>query len=129
MKNKSLEKIFLLIFSAMPFGFFAIYGDGVLGTMGLYGLLVVGLGVFTWATIKIEAIFLAFLGTGLGCLSSLVALKLSQLGDMGDYFKPFTSRSLILVIYGAVAVIQALWVLNFREKEDPAIDLDTGKDG
>ena len=102
---------------AILFGFFAIYGDGNLGTMGLYGFMVVGLGFFTWASIKMEAIPLVFLGTGLGCLSSLVALRLSQLGDMGEYFKLFTSRSLVFVIYGAVVVIQALWVLTNKGKK------------
>lgn len=111
MKTKAL----LLTAYCIPFAFLGVFGDGVLGTMLFYAIMITGLSLLCYISLKTRNLAIVDIGNGLSFVSSYVCTRLFM-EPMGDYFKPFTSRSLIIVISAVAIIIQAVIVMTFRKK-------------
>ena len=114
MKRNRLTKILLLAAYCTPFAFLSVNGDAVSGTMLFYGIMIAGLSLLCWGALKTKNTSVLWLGSVLSAVSSCAAAKLSGLEAMGDYFKPFTSYSLIAVISVVVFIVHAVIALTHR---------------
>ena len=114
MKKTWISRALLLIAYCVPFAFLSVNGDATLGTMLFYGVMIAGFALLCWSALKTNNIAVLYIGNGLSFLSSYTAGKLSGLEPMGDYFKPFTAHSLIVVISVVVLIVHTIIVLFFR---------------
>lgn len=112
MKNLNIIRILY----CLPFAFMAVNGDAVSGTMFFYAVMVVGLSLLCWITLKNNRVIDLYVGNGISFLSSLIAVKVTALDPMGYYFKPLTSHSLIIVISIVAIVIQTIVVLIYKSR-------------
>ena len=88
----------LLLLYCIPFAFLSVYGDATSGTMMFYVVMLVGFALLCWVALKTKNIPTIFIGNIASCVFSYIAAELSSLEPRGEYFKPFTSYSLIILI-------------------------------
>ena len=117
MKKAWVVKILMLIAYCVPFAFLAVNGDATSGTMLFYGIMVAGFVFLLCGALKTNNIAVLYLGNLLSFASSCAVAKLSGLAQMGHYFKPFTSQSLIVTISIAAIVVQTIIVLIYAKKK------------
>lgn len=98
MKRTGAIRFLLLLLYCIPFAFLSVYGDATSGTMMFYVVMLVGFALLCWGALKTKNIPIIFIGNIASCVFSYIAAKLSSLEPMGEYFKPFTSQSLIILI-------------------------------
>lgn len=108
MKKSQIVRVLLLIAYCIPFAFLAVNGDAASGTMKCYGVMVVGFSFLCWLALKTQNIVTLYIGNALSLASSYIVAKLSGLEAMGEYFKPFTSYDLIVVISVVAIIIQTV---------------------
>ena len=111
MKKIQIIRVLLLTAYCIPFAFLSVNGDATSGTMKFYGLMVVGFAFLCWVALKTKNIVILYIGNIFSFVSSYVGAKLSGLEPMGDYFKPFTSYDLIIVISVIAIIIQTIVVI------------------
>ena len=116
MKRNELLKILLPAAYCMPFAFLAVNGDAVSGTMLFYGVMIAGFSLLCWGALKADLPFMLCTGSVLSFVSSCAAAKLSGLELMGDYFKPFTSYSLMTAISVVIIIVHLIIMLIYRAK-------------
>ena len=112
-----MKKSLLLIAYCIPFAFLAVNGDAVWGTMLFYGIMIVGFSLLCWRTLKVDHVSILYIGNALSFSTSYLIAKLSGLEPMGDYFKPFTSYSLTVVISLISMIAHTVVVLIHRKKK------------
>lgn len=95
---KKIIKTALAIAYCIPFAFLSVYGDATSGTLIYYALMAGSFTVLCWYSLKTDNIPIIYIGNVLSGVSSYVAAKVSGMGPMAYYFKPFTSYSLIVGI-------------------------------
>ena len=117
MKKAWVVKILMLIAYCVPFAFLAVNGDATSGTLLFYGVMVAGFVFLLCGALKTNNIAVLYLGNLLSFASSCAVAKLSGLAQMGHYFKPFTSQSLIVTISIAAIVVQTIIVLIYAKKK------------
>lgn len=117
MKKPWMIRAFLLIAYCVPFSFLAVNGDAASGTMRFYGVMIAGFALLCWVALKTNNAAVLWIGDILSFASSCAAAKLSGLEPMGDYFKPFTSHSLIVAISVAVMIVHTIIVLIYKAKK------------
>ena len=117
MKKQWLIRACLLIAYCVPFAYLSVNGDVTSGTMLFYGVMIVGFALLCWGALKTDNVAVLYIGNVLSFASSNVAAKLFGLEQMGHYFKPFTSYSLIVIISVIAVVVQTILVLNYRAKK------------
>ena len=117
MKKAWVVKILMLITYCAPFAFLAVNGDATSGTLLFYGVMVAGFVFLLCGALKTNNIAVLYLGNLLSFASSCAVAKLSGLAQMGHYFKPFTSHSLIVTISIAAIVVQTIIVLIYVKKK------------
>ena len=110
MKKIQIIRVLLLIAYCIPFAFLSVNGDATSGTMKFYGLMVVGFAFLCGIALLTKNIVILYIGNILSFVSSYVCAKLTGLEPMGDYFKPFTSYDLIIVISVIVIILQTIVV-------------------
>lgn len=98
MKRTGAIRFLLLLLYCIPFAFLSVYGDATSGTMMFYVVMLVGFALLCWVALKTKNIPTIFIGNIASCVFSYIAAELSSLEPMGEYFKPFTSYSLIILI-------------------------------
>lgn len=113
MKNLNLIKILY----CLPFAFMAVNGDAVSGTMFFYTVMVMGLSLLCWITLRSGRVTDLYVGNGISFLASIIAVKVTELDPMGYYFKPFTSHSLIIAISIVAVVIQTIVLLIYKSQK------------
>jgi len=111
MNKIQIIRVLLLIAYCIPFSFFSVNEDATFGTMKLYGFMVIGFAFLCWVALKTKNIVILYIGNILSFISSYISAKLSGLESMGDYFKPFTSYDLIIVISVIAIIIQTIVVI------------------
>lgn len=113
-------KIRLWLFAAycVPYVHIAVRGDAAFHTAWFYGIPVAAFLLLYWFSFRTKNLGIIFAGNILSFASSYGLAKLCGLKEMGEYFKPFTSHSLILAISIALFVIQAFAVLVYSLPED-----------
>ena len=107
----------LLIAYCVPFAFLSVYGDAASGTVLFYGVMITGFTLLCWGSLKTSPVAVLYIGNALSFASSYAAAKLSGLEPMGNYFKPFTSHSLIIVISLAAIIVQTMIVLIYSARK------------
>ena len=113
MKWDYMKKVLLLTAYCIPFAFLAVNGDAVSGTMLFYGIMVAGLSLLCWGTLKTEHVSIVYIGNILSFISSYLVARLSGLDPTGDYFKPLTVYSLIAIISIVSLIIHTIVVLIY----------------
>lgn len=111
MKKARTLKALLPAVYCVPFAFLAAWADATHGTMLFYGIMAAGLALLCWCALRTGDIPIIFIGNTLSFISSCAAAKLSGVGPMGDYFKPFTLYSLIAVASAVSIAIHIIVVL------------------
>ena len=117
MKKAWIIRVLMLIAYCVPFAFLAVNGDATSGTLLFYGVMVAGFVFLLCGALKTNNIAVLYLGNLLSFASSCAVAKLSGLAQMGHYFKPFTSQSLIVTISIAAIVVQTIIVLIYVKKK------------
>jgi len=108
MKKKRLIQILLPAAYCVPYAFMAVYGDAYSGSLLFYALMAVALAALFRAALSTGNRVILFTGNVLSFLSSLAAAKLSGMELMGEYFKPFTMYSLIILLSMAAFLLQTV---------------------
>ena len=85
--------------------------------MLFYGLMIAGFAFLCWGALKTNNIAVLYIGNILSFISSYEVAKLYGLELMGQYFKPFTSYSLIVSISVFVFIVNTIIVLIYRVKK------------
>ena len=111
MKKVWIVRLRLLAAYCIPYVFISVSGDAAFRTSWFYGIAAAGFTLLCWLSVRTRNIAILFLGNILSFLSSYAFAKLSGLEEMGEYFKPFTSHSLIVAISVALFIIQSFIVL------------------
>ena len=106
MEKKWLIRILLLIAYCVPYAFLSINGDANSGTMIFYGVMVVVFALLCWSSIKTNNMAIVFIGNVLSFGSSYIVATFGDLEAKAWYFKPFTAKSLLVVISIVVTIIQ-----------------------
>ena len=112
MKKMCNIRTFLLIAYCIPFAFLSVSGDAN-GTLLFYGIMLAGFALLDCVSIKTNNPVLMIIGNVLSFVSSHAVAKLSALEPMADYFKPFTSHSLITAISIAAVIIHSIIALIY----------------
>ena len=110
MNRQGIRWILTLLY-AVPYVFLCVYGDGVLGTMGFYGLMILVFSLLCREAIRTDNIPALYLGNALSFASSMGFARGLGMPPMGDYFKPLTSVSLMLILTGIALLCQTVAVL------------------
>ncbi len=110
-------RAFLLSAYYIPFAFLSVNGDATFGTMLFYGLMIAGFAFLCWGALKTNDIAVIYIGNILSLISSYAVAKLYGLELMGQYFKLFTSYSLIVSIPVFVFIVNTIIVLIYRVKK------------
>lgn len=79
--------------------------------------MIAGLALLCWGALKTNNVAVLYIGNVLSFVSSYAVAKLSGLEPMGYYFKPFTSRSLIVAMSVVVLIMHTIIVLIYRAKK------------
>lgn len=79
--------------------------------------MIAGLALLCWGALKTNNVAVLYIGNVLSFVSSYAVAKLSGLEQMGYYFKPFTSRSLIVAMSVVVLIMHTIIVLIYRAKK------------
>ena len=111
MRKLWTTRLWLLAAYCVPYVFIAVSGDAAFRTAWFYGIPVAVFTFLCWFSLRTNNKGVVFLGNVLSFASSYGIAKLCGLEQMGEYFKPFTSHSLIVAISIALFVIQAFAVL------------------
>ena len=118
MKKTQKFRIIMLIAYCIPYAYLAVWGDGVQGTMIFYGVMVIGLSLLCWGAIKTNDLPLLSAGNIATFTSSWFAARFTDLAPMGEYFKPFTSLTLIATISLIALGLQNLtFMISTRKKQ------------
>ena len=117
MRKTLYFRILLLIAYCIPYAYLAVWGDGVQRTMIFYGVMVVGLSLLCWGAIKTNDLPLLAAGNILSFTVSFAAARFTDLAPMGEYFKPFTSLTLIAAISLIAVGLQNLTFMIFTRKK------------
>ena len=120
MKKTWIISALLLIAYCVPFAFLSVNGDATSGTMLFYGIMIAGFALLCWGALKTNNVPFIYIGNLLSFASSYAVAKLSGLGSMGHYFKPFTSYGLIIAISVVVLIVHTIIVLIYRAKKKAA---------
>ena len=116
MKRTGAIRFLLLLLYCIPFVFLSVYGDATSGTMMFYVVMLVGFALLCWGALKTKNIPIIFIGNIASCVFSYIAAKLSSLEPMGEYFKPFTSQSLIILISVVSIFVHIIIVCLYTRK-------------
>ena len=116
MKRKWTMRGVLLSAYCVPYVFLSVYGDAMLDTMLLCGVMIAGFVALGVCGLKTQNVPVIFIGNVLSFVSSCVAAKVAGLDAMAYYFKPFTARSLIAAISVVVLIVTAIIVLIYKKK-------------
>ena len=117
MKKSNIIRVLLLMGYCIPFAFLCVHGDAASGTMLFYGTMIAGFALLCWGALKTNNVPVLYLGNALSFASSYAAAKLTGLAPMGEYFKPFTSYSLIVAISVVVLIVHSIIVLVYTRKK------------
>ena len=117
MKKAQKFRIIMLIAYCIPYAYLAVWGDGVQRTMIFYGVMVVGLSLLCWGAIKTNDLPLLAAGNILTFTVSFAAARFTNLAPMGDYFKTFTSLTLIAAISLIAVGLQNLTFMILTRKK------------
>ena len=117
MKKSWIIRVLLLIAYCIPFAFLSVNGDATSGTMLFYWVMIAGFALLCWRALKTNNVAVLYIGNGLSFVSSYAVAKLFGLEPMGDYFKPFTSHSLIVAISVIVLIVHTIIVMIYRVKK------------
>lgn len=111
MKKVWIIRACLLLAYCIPFAFFSVNDDAVSGTMLFYGVMIVGFAILCLEALKINNVAVLYIGNILSFISFYEVAELYGLESMGQYFKPFTSYSLIVALSIVAIVYQTIPVL------------------
>ena len=111
MKKVWMIRACLLLAYCIPFAFFSVNGDAVSETMLFYGVMIVGFAILCLEALKINNVAVLYIGNIFSFISFYEVAELHGLESMGQYFKPFTSYSLIVAISIVAIVCQTIPVL------------------
>ena len=95
----------------IPFAFFSVNDDAVSETMLFYGVMIVGFAILCLEALKINNVAVLYIGNILSFISFYEVAELYGLESMGQYFKSFTSYSLIVALSIVAIVYQTIPVL------------------
>lgn len=90
---------------------FSVNDDAVSETILFYGVMIVGFAILCWKALKINNVAVLCIGNILSFISFYEVAELHGLESMGQYFKPFTSYSLIVALSIVAIVYQTIPVL------------------
>lgn len=107
-------RILLCIGYSIPYGFFAMHGDVVSGTMLFYGVMIVCFAVLCYFSTKTANIKSLVVGNILSYFSSYGFMLGYQTEEWSWYFKPFTAHSLLVVLSVAALFLQLAFVYYDR---------------
>ena len=124
MKKTWTIRLWLLAAYCVPYVFISVSGDAAFRTAWFYGIPVAGFILLCWLSLRTKNIAVIFLGNILSFASSYGLTKLCGLEERGEYFKPFTSHSLIVAISIALFVVQAFAVLVHALPEENGSDIE-----
>lgn len=116
MKRTGAIRFLLLLLYCIPFAFLSVYGDATSGTMMFYVVMLVGFALLCWGALRTKNIPIIFIGNIASYVFSCIAAKLSSLGPMGEYFKPFTSQSLIILLSVVCIFVHIIIVWLYTKK-------------
>lgn len=112
--NRKLIKTLMLLAYSIPYGYLAMYGDAMYGTMLLYVFLILGFGILCLTAIRTDNIITPIIGNILSFISSyLFTLKNLPSKEWAWYFKPLTPISILFIITAVCFVIQILVMFDF----------------
>lgn len=117
MKRTKKYRIMLFLAYCIPYAYLAVWGDGVHGTMLFYGIMIIGLSLLCWSTVKTNDLPLLAAGNIATFTISWAAARFTDLAPMGEYFKPFTSLKLILTLSLITYGLQFLIFTIFTRKK------------
>lgn len=106
--KKTVVKIAMLAAYCVPFPFLAVWGDGMYGTVLMYGIMIAAYSVLGILCRRTKNEIVMMIGGIAGGVLSLAAVKLSGLQSMDHYFKPFTAFGLTAALSAAEFAVNAL---------------------
>ena len=92
-------------------------GDAAFGTILFYGVMIVGFAILYLEALKTNNVAVLYIGNILSFISFYEVAELHGLESMGQYFKPFTSYSLIVALSIVAIVCQTIPVLYTCRKK------------
>ena len=116
MEKKWLIRILLLLAYCVPYAFLSINGDANFGTMIFYGVMVGAFFLLCLASIKTKNIAVIFIGNIFSFVFSYICVMLGGLEAKAWYFKPFTAKSLLMVISIVITIMQLSAVIWYKKK-------------
>ena len=113
--NKQLIRVLMLLAYSIPYGYLAMKGDAISGTMIFYGFMIAGFGILCGTAIRTNNTAILIIGNILSFISSEL-LTLRNLPEKWSwYFKPFTPTGLLVLITIVSFIIQILFILGFNK--------------
>ena len=109
--KKTAVKIVLLAAYCVPFPFLAVWGDGMHGTMLLYGVMIAAYLLMGILCCRTKNGFIMIIGGIAGSVLSLAAAKLSGIQSMDYYFKPFNAFGMIATVSAVEIVVNVLFAV------------------
>ena len=111
--NRRWTGALIVLLYCVPYTFFALWGDGMHGTMLLYALMLAAHTTLCVLALKMHCAWAAIAGSALSGAVSLLFVRHSPLMEMNYYFKPFTAMHLAaavsLLMFGIQAGAAAWW--------------------
>lgn len=99
---------FVFLGYCIPYSFFALYGDVSYGSMILYVVMIVAMGILCWETVKLNRTHILAVGNVLSCLFSCFCINVFQTEEWNSYFKPFTAVQLSIAISVVAFIVQMI---------------------
>lgn len=110
MKEKLLKALSTLPF-CIPFPFILLWGDYYLNDARFVSAVAVIIGILSFEYALKGKIKEILAGSSIGFLISLIINSFANNSFDESWFKPLTSTSYVCVLFGAVLIIEGVWIL------------------
>lgn len=104
----------------VPYGYLAMKGDAISGTMLFYGFMIAAFGLLYGMATKTNSRFLLIIGTILSFISSYLFTLRNLTEEWSWYFKPFTPftpTSLLILLTMVSFMLQIVLIFGFSKSK------------
>ena len=113
---RNITRVFLILGYSIPFVFLAMNEDATTGTLWFYLIMIIGLSLLCFASIKTKNPWIVVVGNVLSFASSCIFAWNFQTPKWEYYFKPFLPNQLIIFESVIAFLIQIIFVIHNARK-------------